>query len=376
MRAGRLWTAVAAGLGWLPVLPASSAAQGTTTLTGPAGCTTCAVTLERVATLGTTDGPASFSGGPRVVVRDSRGYLYVVDYQEPATVFVFDARGAFVRRMGRHGQGPGELRHVTVLVVGPGDSLHVLDRGNQRRSVYGPDGGWARSDPWRVLAERGLAVGADAVALNGHDPANPLSPRLVQVYGLDGTRRASLGTDTATSVRDPMSLLYPENRSRVMGRAAGGVWVGRPDAYRIEEWTQGGQLLRAVERRAEFFPEGLAFALATPEQPPNPRLVAIHSPDPGTVWTVAHVAARDWRSGVGARIERPDGYVGYELDGDALYDSVLELWDLAGRRVLVSHRVPAQLQGFLSNDLLWAWRQDALGIPYVDVWRLTLRGGP
>lgn len=48
-------------------------------------------------------------GRPTDVAVDSTGQIYVVDSQS-ATVSVFDARGEYLRELGREGQGPGEFQ--------------------------------------------------------------------------------------------------------------------------------------------------------------------------------------------------------------------------------------------------------------------------
>lgn len=67
---------------------------------------------------------------------DSRGNILAGDVS--AQVMVFSAEGAFLRRMGRRGQGPGEFEGIQSVRVLPGDSVFAFDGRLQRATVFGP----------------------------------------------------------------------------------------------------------------------------------------------------------------------------------------------------------------------------------------------
>ena len=101
------------------------------------------------------------------------GNIAVID-QLSSVVRVFDARGRFVRSVGRPGKGPGELSiNSNGIYVLPGDSVLVLDPGERRMTVFASDGtvgrvtplpptptgqGWLRLPDGRFLM-RGLTIG-------------------------------------------------------------------------------------------------------------------------------------------------------------------------------------------------------------------------
>ena len=66
------------------------------------------------------------------------GTVYVVDARE-AHVRVFDSTGAFIRTIGRSGQGPGEFGYPEAVGVF-GDSIWISDSGNRRISFFSRDG--------------------------------------------------------------------------------------------------------------------------------------------------------------------------------------------------------------------------------------------
>ncbi|MEZ4586736.1 MAG: hypothetical protein R2909_10080 [Gemmatimonadales bacterium] len=83
-------------------------------------------------------------GGPLIGVIealtiDGRGRLYALD-ADAGSVLVFDSTGALSRTLGRKGGGPGELRAPVGMALTPEGHLWVIDPGNGRLSVYGPDG--------------------------------------------------------------------------------------------------------------------------------------------------------------------------------------------------------------------------------------------
>lgn len=73
-------------------------------------------------------------------VRRLAGGLVVVANGKPRELRLFDAKGKFLRRMGREGEGPGEFRGELHLLPAGGDSILVLDQGRLRRMLFGLDG--------------------------------------------------------------------------------------------------------------------------------------------------------------------------------------------------------------------------------------------
>ncbi|HSG08862.1 MAG TPA: 6-bladed beta-propeller [Longimicrobiales bacterium] len=74
---------------------------------------------------------------------DAQGHLYVFDRQS-SRVVVTDAKGAFVREVGKPGEGPGELRQPMGFAVLRDGSVIISDMGHQSYVVYGPDGAYRR----------------------------------------------------------------------------------------------------------------------------------------------------------------------------------------------------------------------------------------
>lgn len=85
--------------------------------------------------------------GVRAIAFDRSDNLYVLD-QQNFRVAVFDARGRFVRSIGRRGQGPGELQAPLGLAVTATGQVVVSDLANRAFVVYSATGEHVRNVPF------------------------------------------------------------------------------------------------------------------------------------------------------------------------------------------------------------------------------------
>jgi hypothetical protein len=104
--------------------------------------------------IGSTDGaePYLFSGLAGSL-RLSDGSIAVGDAQT-AEIRVFDSTGAFLRRFGRKGDGPGEYINFRSIRSYPGDSVFVVDYEGLRANVVAPDGRAIRSFTLRLVDQQ------------------------------------------------------------------------------------------------------------------------------------------------------------------------------------------------------------------------------
>ena len=105
--------------------------------------------------IGVDSGPAELQFG-RIGDLDvsPNGDIAVID-QLSGAVRVFDRGGTYLRSVGRPGQGPGDLSRSANGIYWLGtDSLLVLDPGENRMTVFSPDGSVAATTPL-PLAPRG-----------------------------------------------------------------------------------------------------------------------------------------------------------------------------------------------------------------------------
>lgn len=88
------------------------------------------------------------------------GSLWVMEWQT-RELRHFDPSGAHLRTVGGPGDGPGEFRNPTLVGVGPGDSLFVVDQGIGRATVFSGAGDVGRTAPFFNVFElplQGMAV--------------------------------------------------------------------------------------------------------------------------------------------------------------------------------------------------------------------------
>lgn len=107
--------------------------------------------------IGRIEGEPEYQFGQIVGLNvDEEGRVYVGDSQA-REIRVFDASGAFLRKIGRPGSGPGELGPGgTSVLLGRGDTLFVPDPGQQRVNIFLRDGSFVRSFP--IPITEGMSV--------------------------------------------------------------------------------------------------------------------------------------------------------------------------------------------------------------------------
>ena len=97
-------------------------------------------TLVEEMSIGAADGAEEYMLGEIAdIALGTDGSIYALDRQVP-TIRHYDARGTFVRTIGRRGQGPGEYRSMSGMATMPDGRLLLWDTGNWRINVYSPDG--------------------------------------------------------------------------------------------------------------------------------------------------------------------------------------------------------------------------------------------
>lgn len=91
---------------------------------------------------GAEEGPLSFSDIRSFAV-DSAGTIYVLEAKEHE-VRVFDAAGAFQRRIGRRGAGPGEFEQANGIALTPDGQVWVYSPATRRLVQFEAGGGFVK----------------------------------------------------------------------------------------------------------------------------------------------------------------------------------------------------------------------------------------
>ena len=139
-------------------------------------------------------------------VRLRDGRLAIAE-QGVKSIKIFDAKGAFVRAIGREGPGPGEFSSITRLELLPGDSLAAYDGLRATLTVFDTTGRIGRSER--------LTAGSGGLRLEGQlgDGTMVLSRAYNMVFG----RTSRLERDSITYVTVRRSTTAVDTIVRVAG---------------------------------------------------------------------------------------------------------------------------------------------------------------
>jgi len=163
------------------------------------------------------DGPDVF-GEVRDIEIGPAGNVFVLDGQAEE-IREFDGQGEYVRTLGRKGEGPGELNRPAGMTLGPGGELWVQNWGNARYTAFDPATG-------ELVEERRRLAGFTSFPWpGGFDRAGRL---LDMGNGASGIGAVLLRLDTAFVPRDTLPMPTGDERSRVLFRRDGQLFMSMP----------------------------------------------------------------------------------------------------------------------------------------------------
>jgi hypothetical protein len=299
-------------------------------------CNTCRIVVDTASHLDAEE----IIGEPMAATRGPSGRIYLYDPGD-RRVKLFDRTGAFVRSIGRLGEGPGEYRFIRNLAVGSNGLLNVFDASTLRRTTYGDDGKVVSLSPMPLLIGN---PGMSLVRLHdGRWAANSINRDrstagfAVQVFDDAGQR---------TNLLEPYN--YHRDRSWEAARALssdplGGLFIVDPFNFRISRFDAGlAERARYVRTGNEFgqplrtgeSPEGGLF-----DSPFTPRIIGVWAEASDLLWVVFAVASSKWQP-----MPRVTGPIASKKV-EATYlsrptiDSVIEVIDLRQKSVLARLRV-------------------------------------
>lgn len=355
--------------------------------------------LKRVARIGALGGvgPEVFGRIAAVDVGDD-GRVHVLDGQA-REVRVFDSAGAFVRRFGGEGGGPGEFRAPVWLEVGRGGLTWVSDIRSRRLTAFDPAGGLVTTRPWgsyggffgahritgdavteeigvierretprgrvdrfagravvrRPLDDETAAAGADTLRLPEFEP--PMFQVQLAVEGGIATRY--------------FTVPYAPRQVVAIG-PAGDVWIGRSDAYRLARVELDGDTTRVVARTLPPAPVTdadvqRAFARAGRVREAGAELEPGLVPDTRPFFT--HVVADD---AGGLWVRRVEDPAGGEYAGDDPQSAWYDVFAPDGRFLgILPAPVGASPAPRITRDRLIGVARDSFDVEYVEVYRIV-----
>jgi len=222
------------------------------------------VTMEQVLLIGREEGE-EMEMLPDVASLDAdEQYLYLLVRQDDQ-VRVYDHEGGFVRTIGKHGQGPGELNVAATAALGPGGNLWVANMMAQAMSVFTPQGEFVENIRFSGIPPMLVRVTQEGfMGLHLEQRQSPSDPMMVQTkYHLRrfDTRGDTLGTvftsELEMDLRDMQLGSTQEKVPVYCVDGEGQIWQtrARTDAYEINVYSPEGELVRVVEKEFEGIPK-------------------------------------------------------------------------------------------------------------------------
>lgn len=268
--------------------PASFYGDGCTLDTEAALCDDC-IEFAHVTRLGSDALGPGYLVEMASVVRDAQGNFWVGQNEE---IKVFDADGAFLRTVGRQGDGPMEFGRAAPMHVDAAGRVHVFDTGNLRVSVIDQD--------WTLAGEKKLPTWVSAVAplddgdryvvqASIEEPGSEGMP----LHIIDGTGvLKSFGSGDDANTESPESL--PADLQLAVG-PDGRVFAARMADYVIEAWSREGVRLGALRGEPQLMNTYNSFqGLPSPDNPPPNIIADVHADPDGMLWVSLAVRRPGW----------------------------------------------------------------------------------
>jgi hypothetical protein len=260
---------------------------------------------------------------------------------------------------GSKGRGPGEFLEIQGMAFGPGDSLHIGDRGNGRTSVFAPDSfAFARAAP-----VNSVDAGFDATT-----GGRFLGIGMTNRRG-EGVRWYTLRHEAWNGVITPIGSSLPAERigAHTAASKSRRFWIADRMSYTITLWA-GDTLIRTLRRDVPWFPRdtvpratlgGRAFIARMSVDETGHLWVLIRRPNPA--WKDIQMDPR-----------RPmiPGRMPPLTD---VFEGVLEVLDAETGALIASRDVPADMMDFLGPGLLFQRTDaDSTGALALQIWHARL----
>ncbi len=159
---------------------------------------TIAPALDTVYTVGVLDGAQwEMFGRITSVAFDADGTLFILD-SDAGHVVVIDPEGEFVRTIANKGEGPGELRFPSSLIVFRDGRIGVRDFGNQGIAIFNREGqflenvkidpdGSSPSGQLHAMPDHSLVAASSRMSFSEDGTLDREEGRPISRFGLDGT---------------------------------------------------------------------------------------------------------------------------------------------------------------------------------------------
>ena len=300
------------------------------------------------------------------VVRDSLGNYWVGQGGE---IKIFDEGGAFLRAVGRRGDGPMEFGRATPMHMDASGRVHVFDTDNLRISVI--DGAFT------LVEEKRLPTSISAKA-----PLNDGERYVVQASieepGREGMPLHIIddsGILKSFGPRDERNDESPESSMstdlRLAAGADGSVFAARLVEYVIEAWSQEGVRLGALRGEPELNTRASLLQTPSPDNPPPSAVLQIRADSRGRLWVSLSILRSDWLKTL-IPDASDDGFVEPAFEDIlGIYQGRLDVIDLATCTTVAS-KSSDQFLLLLDDRTILGYEATEMGGSVLDVLRVRL----
>ena len=269
---------------------------------------------------------------------------------------------------GRSGEGPGEYQNAYLVEVGQSDTVMVFDFTRQLSFVT-PSGEFVRRKLVPVYGVDLVVTGAGSLVFSETPPAvvGDAEVTILHVFNPDEdeVERSFHTYEIKGGGFAPRFYLASAQEPERFWTA-----FHSDDRYEVIQYTTNGTLTRQFGRSPSWIrplPSQDGFPA------PNANIHGISEAD-GRLWIVGRHPVEDWTRYLNREINRELEAGTREMDETKLYRSVVEVVDIETGRLVASATVPGLVVTLLSDQHVVTYRQDEAGVPFVDVFRMTLSG--
>jgi len=199
---------------------------------------------------------------PGRVAVDTAGRAYIQDYSDMA-IKVFDTQGKYLHAIGRKGEGPGEFAFIGDMVPLPDGRLLVTDFQARRTSLFGTEGQFLISYPWKKNFQKVYLATDTSCTLEQGVYAEEVRERWVKTIDFAGEELISFGKFRFPEIKmvrvgesGMVSTSVPWTPASVFAGDNSRQWLYHcpVDQYLIEVYDQKGKLFRKIDRPYEAVP--------------------------------------------------------------------------------------------------------------------------
>lgn len=231
---------------------------------------------------------------------DSRGNIYVIDWGDNR-LLVYDSTGAWIRTIGREGQGPGEFSMPTYLAVSAADSIYLNDSRNRRINVYDDSGCFIRSFRYAPYRSEIRVDGSSRVFLEEpgrieQEKLTDMMQAMRQTFSIQRLKTAGSPAYTYGPYEGSTKMIQRMDNGGTLTlgsqhwpntlwtvNSAGRVIEGYNADYRLNVINDAGKVLFNFGRSYDPVPNPLAGRSGNPEHNPafGPRILL---DEKGNIW--------------------------------------------------------------------------------------------